>query len=65
MTVEARETVRKLAHDLRNSLGAIYANAQVLQMSLSGANREDDAESAREIYESAKHIEELIAQHLD
>jgi nitrogen-specific signal transduction histidine kinase len=61
---EMKKELRKLAHDLRNSLSSIYSCAQLLEMLLEKAPA-STKNTVQLIVESAQKMERQIAERLD
>ena len=51
------------AHDLRNSLSAIYSYTQILELMLDTPTTQKELDIAKSIRESAKKMNELITLH--
>jgi signal transduction histidine kinase len=57
--------MQRFAHDLRNTLSAVYTYAQILRMSLDKPGSENELKLAKSIEESVQDVENLIRTRLD
>ena len=57
--------MHRFAHDLRNTLSAVYTYAQILRMSLDKPGSENELKLAKAIEESVQDVENLIRTRLD
>ncbi|HUC01846.1 MAG TPA: histidine kinase dimerization/phospho-acceptor domain-containing protein [Candidatus Paceibacterota bacterium] len=65
MPAPSNEELRRFSHDLRNILSALSMNAQLLELALRGAEKENEAEAAKAIAGSVRAIETLLANEIE